>query len=144
MEKRIDRPTHMVASRRQRRDSSDAADAAWSHVPLGRGVRKQRLLAHHVEQLHHRRVQVPQRYTEVPDDGDGFCFGGTVTHVDTNSCRAYVRFDYTGEVEAYSQVLVRRWLVPLTEGYESLCNVLEGCAVGGNQAEENENQQGRQ
>lgn len=56
-----------------------------------------------------RRVQIPQRYTEVEDDGDGFCFGGQVISIQRNL--ALVKFDYTGDLEHYSIPLVRTWLL---------------------------------
>ena len=55
-----------------------------------------------------RRVAVPQRYTEVEDDGDGFCFGAVIVAVDAR--RAMLKFDYTGEREAWRVELVREWL----------------------------------
>ena len=71
-----------------------------------RGVHKATTASGH--SLIGRRVSVPQRYTEVEDDGDGFCFGGTIESEDER--RAVVRFDYTGERETYLRTLVRGWL----------------------------------
>ena len=55
-----------------------------------------------------RRVAVPQKYTEVEDDGDGFCFDAVVIAADTG--RAFIKFKYTGEIEAWSLSLVKSWL----------------------------------
>ena len=68
-----------------------------------------------------RRVLVPQRYTEVEDDGDGFCFGAVV--MQQTPGRAMLKFDYTGEVEAWSVALVRSWLAD--EGVDDLSSALE-------------------
>ena len=70
-----------------------------------------------------RRVQIPQRFfpDEVVDDGDGFCFGGTVV-----SCRAreaIISFDYTGEREAWPLALVTTWCEP---DISPLCDHLAG------------------
>ena len=54
------------------------------------------------------RVQIPQRYTEVEDDGDGFCFGGRVVGIQGKLC--VVKYDYTGDIERYSIALVRTWV----------------------------------
>ena len=63
-----------------------------------------------------RRVAVPQRFTDVEDDGDGFCFDATVVSADEH--RAILKFDYTGEREAWNLKLVRSWLSD--EGVEDL------------------------
>ena len=55
-----------------------------------------------------KRLAVPQRYTEVEDDGDGFCFGAKV--LSANADRAWIKYDYTGECENWSIKLVRQWL----------------------------------
>ena len=73
-----------------------------------------------------RRVLVPQRFTEVEDDGDGFCFGATIIHTGAN--RALVRFDYTGDIEGWSLTLVRQWLEPDTD---PLCLALESSRLSG-------------
>lgn len=67
-----------------------------------------------------RRCSVPQRFTEVEDDGDGFCFGAIITRVVDG--RALLKFDYTGDVEAYSMRLVREWLCDA--GVTCLCDAL--------------------
>ena len=67
-----------------------------------------------------RRVAVPQRYTEVADDGDGFCFGAIIVSADDK--RAILKFDYVGDVEGYSIKLVREWLSDA--GIDPLCDVL--------------------
>ena len=72
-------------------------------------------------QLVGRRVRVPQKYTEVEDDGDGFCFGATVIHAGAN--RALIRFDYTGDVEGWCLALVRQWLEADTD---PLCLAFQG------------------
>ena len=69
-----------------------------------------------------RRVSVPQRYTEVEDDGDGFCFGATIIAAD--DMRAFLKFDYTGEREAFSLKLVREWIND--KGVDELTNALLG------------------
>lgn len=69
-----------------------------------------------------RRVSVPQRYTEVEDDGDGFCFGGVVISVDRRKRRASILFDYTGERQTWPLSLVRQWCDPNTD---PLCSLLE-------------------
>ena len=69
-----------------------------------------------------RRCAVPQRYTEVEDDGDGFCFGAII--VSANEKRAVLKFDYTGEREAWSTQLVREWLADA--GVDPLCAALSG------------------
>ena len=56
-------------------------------------------------------MQVPQRYTEVFDDGDGFCFAGRILAVHGKGL-ATVRFDYIGDTERYSLALVKQWLQP--------------------------------
>ena len=70
-----------------------------------------------------RRVSVPQRYTEVEDDGDGFTFGAVVLAV-TGQGIVTIRFDYTGEVERWPIRLVKQWLdfddSPLCELMERL------------------------
>ena len=53
-------------------------------------------------------MSIPQRFTEVPDDGDGFCFGGRVIGMEGKLCK--VKFDYTGDIERYSVALARSWL----------------------------------
>ena len=68
-----------------------------------------------------RRVAVPQRFTEVEDDGDGFCFGAIVLSV-VNAKRAILKFDYTCEREAFSLPLVRSWLCDA--GVDPLCDAL--------------------
>jgi hypothetical protein len=76
------------------------------------------------EPLTGRRVQVPQRYTDVEDDGDGFCFGGSVVHSDEH--RVLIRFDYTGDVESWPLALARTWLEP---DLEPLCLALSSSAL---------------
>ena len=68
-----------------------------------------------------RRVAVPQRFTEVEDDGDGFCFGAVIVAADDR--RSVLKFDYTGEREAWSSALVRQWLAD--SGVDSLCDTLD-------------------
>lgn len=67
-----------------------------------------------------RRVSVPQRFTEIEDNGDGFCFGAIIISADEK--RAWVKFDYTGEREAWSLKLVREWLAD--KGVDPLCDAL--------------------
>lgn len=67
-----------------------------------------------------RRVQVPQRFTDVPDDGDGFCFGATIIVGDAK--RVTLLYDYTGEVEQWPRDMANQWLEPDTD---PLCNALE-------------------
>ena len=67
-----------------------------------------------------RRVQVPQRFTDVPDDGDGFCFGATIIVGDAK--RVTLCYDYTGEVEQWPRDMANQWLEPDTD---PLCNALE-------------------
>ena len=55
-----------------------------------------------------RRVSIPQRFTEVEDDGDGFCFGARVIGMQGKLC--LVKYDYTGDIERYSVALVRTWI----------------------------------
>ena len=71
-----------------------------------------------------RRVNVPQRFTEVPDDGDGFTFGAVILTV--AETLATIRFDYTGEVERWPLGLVRQWL---DFDDEPLCNLMERSRV---------------
>ena len=68
-----------------------------------------------------RRVAVPQRFTEVEDDGDGFCFGAIIVAADER--RAVLKFDYTGEREAWRLPLVRQWLAD--DGIDSLSSALD-------------------
>ena len=65
-----------------------------------------------------RRVAVPQRYTEVEDDGDGFTFGAIVVSADDK--RALLKFDWTGERERWSLKLVHEWLAD--KGVDPLCD----------------------
>lgn len=67
-----------------------------------------------------RRVQVPQRFTDVPDDGDGFCFGATIIVGDAK--RVTIIYDYTGEVEQWPRNMAIQWLELDTD---PLCNALE-------------------
>ena len=71
-------------------------------------IRKKSRVPHATDALVGRRVRVPQRFTEIEDDGDGFCFGGAI--VESGERRTLIKFDYTGEVEGWSTHLVREWL----------------------------------
>ena len=55
-----------------------------------------------------RRINVPQRFTEVEDDGDGFTFGAVITGI--SGGLSTIKFDYTGEIERWPLRLVRTWL----------------------------------
>ena len=68
---------------------------------------------------------MPQRYTEVEDDCDDFCFGGQIIACDIR--RALVLFDYTGERESWPLPLVRRWLEQDTD---PLCAALSSSNFG--------------
>ena len=70
-----------------------------------------------------RRLAVPQRYTEVEDDGDGFCFGAVVLSADAQ--RALIKFDYTGEREFWNLKLVKQWLRD-DSGVDDLSAALSG------------------
>ena len=76
--------------------------------------------------LINRRLQVPQRFTDVPDDGDGFTFGATVMHGDSK--RVVIVYDYTGEQEQWPVSMVRQWLEPDTD---PLCHALEAVGLSG-------------
>lgn len=73
-----------------------------------------------------RRVQVPQRFTDVPDDGDGFTFGATIINGDAK--RVTILYDYTGEVESWASALCKRWLEP---DCDPLCRALESACLSG-------------
>ena len=97
------RPESMLRSRAiQKKPHRSSTSAATRHPLVG------------------RRVAVPQRFTEVEDDGDGFCFGAIVVSADDR--RAVIKFDYTGEREAWSLKLVREWLAD--KGVDPLCDLL--------------------
>ena len=68
-----------------------------------------------------RRVAVPQRFTEVEDDGDGFCFDAVIVSADER--RAVLKFCYTGEREGYCVRLVRTWISD--HGIDTLCGALD-------------------
>jgi hypothetical protein len=74
-----------------------------------RGVQK---LLRSSQQLVGRRVSVPQRFTDVEDDGDGFSFEATIIFVDDDSKRALIKYRYTDEVESWRLQLVKSWLQP--------------------------------
>ena len=97
-----------------------ARDATSARAMSG-AVRKPR---RRTEPLAGRRVQVPQRYTDVEDDGDGFCFGGLVIHGDER--RVLIKFDYTGDVESWPLSLARHWLEP---DLDPLCLALSASAL---------------
>ena len=67
----------------------------------------------HQTHLLGRRVCVPQRFTDVEDDGDGFCFGATIIGGDAK--RVLILYDYTGEQESWPSALASRWLEPDTD-----------------------------
>ena len=65
-----------------------------------------------------RRVRVPQCYTEVEDDGDGFTFGATIISRNLNTVS--IIYDYTLERECRPIWLVQKWLEPETDSITSI------------------------
>ena len=70
------------------------------------------------------RVRVPQCYTEVEDDGDGFTFGATI--ISGNLHSVCIIYDYTLEREWRPIWLVRKWLEPETN---SITNILHNISI---------------
>ena len=71
-----------------------------------------------------RRVRVPQCYTEVEDDGDGFTFGATI--ISGNLHSVCIIYDYTFERECRPIWLVRKWLEPETD---SITSILDNISI---------------
>ena len=71
-----------------------------------------------------RRVRVPQCYTEVEDDGDGFTFGATIISGNLNTVS--IIYDYTLERECRPIWLVQKWLEPETD---SITNILHNINI---------------
>lgn len=71
-----------------------------------------------------RRVRVPQCYTEVEDDGDGFTFGATI--ISGNLHSVCIIYDYTFEREYRPIWLVRKWLEPETD---SITSILDNISI---------------
>ena len=117
----------VTQAKRKAEESKQSAvsDALKSRDPsklLGRAIeKKKRKQPERPHPLVGRRVAVPQRYTEVEDDGDGFCFNATITTADKQ--RAWLKFDYTGEREAWCLALVQEWLID-TRGVDALSDAL--------------------
>ena len=70
------------------------------------------------------RVRVPQCYTEVEDDGDGFTFGATI--ISGNLHSVCIIYDYTFERECRPIWLVRKWLEPETI---SITSILDNISI---------------
>lgn len=85
-------------------------------------IKKQQLVDNY--NLIGRRVRVPQRYTEVEDDGDGFTFGATI--ISGNLHTVSIIYDYTLERERRPIWLVRKWLEPETD---SITNILHNINI---------------
>jgi len=71
-----------------------------------------------------RRVCVPQCYTEVEDNGDGFTFGATI--ISGNLHSVCIIYDYTFERECRPIWLVRKWLEPETD---SITSILDNISI---------------
>ncbi len=79
-------------------------------------IKKQQLSTNY--HLIGRRVRVPQCYTEVEDNGDGFAFGATI--ISGNLHSVCIIYDYTLERECRPISLVRKWLEPETDSITSI------------------------
>lgn len=85
-------------------------------------IKKQQLSTNY--HLIGRRVRVPQCYTEVEDNGDGFAFGATI--ISGNLHSVCIIYDYTLERECRPIWLVRKWLEPETD---SITSILDNISI---------------